>query len=536
MAIGGKLVRGGTVKSRAAGIPAPETPGPEAHAAPMTVVAALGMLAVLLIRNRYLFSREISESGDFALNSLLAEKASHWDLLVGNYSRTGFHHPGPALLYVESFGATILHHWLHVVPGEFNGEILGVFVLNAVLVGLVVGTIYKLTGSITAALGTLAVVVALSGTYAFTSSVWFPFMYMVPFLLLMVAGAALASGATAFLPSYVLAGGLLVHGHVSFVMFVGATSAAVALCWYATHWRGGRSELRSHRRALWGAIGLLAVFLLPMVIEVMAHYPGPWAKYLHYSSHQHRHQIGPALRFVDQYWRLPAAWTVVLVVFGVALVALAIAARSTLRGRFLRMLVAAAILESVLFAVYVIRGVDSLAPNDVYVGYFYRTVPLLVVIGGVAAIGSAIDRRSIPRALVGSAAVAALVFAATLPALATNYSAGTSFRLAAQRLKVAPGRHGREVALRTSDGQWAAAAGIVIAVRRAQVPICVSSVGSANLFTGAMCTSRLPPGGRWALTVVSRGDYHVAGRRLWSNQDAAIVAPSRGRQAARASR
>ena len=64
------------------------------------------------------------EVGDFAANSLLIQDAKRLHLAVGNYSRVGFNHPGPAILYVLAFGELIFHDWLHVVPAPRSGQLV----------------------------------------------------------------------------------------------------------------------------------------------------------------------------------------------------------------------------------------------------------------------------------------------------------------------------------------------------------------------------------------------------------------------------
>src|SRR5262245_55828708 len=61
-----------------------------------------GVFALLLVgRNWALFTTPNVEEGDAAANSILVDNAKHFGQLVGNYSRLGFHHPGPGFLYVH---------------------------------------------------------------------------------------------------------------------------------------------------------------------------------------------------------------------------------------------------------------------------------------------------------------------------------------------------------------------------------------------------------------------------------------------------
>ena len=62
------------------------------------VACGLLVLVVLVVRNQEVLFHRQWEEGDFALNSILIDRARHFRLLVGNYSRFEFNHPGPALL------------------------------------------------------------------------------------------------------------------------------------------------------------------------------------------------------------------------------------------------------------------------------------------------------------------------------------------------------------------------------------------------------------------------------------------------------
>ena len=88
-------------------------------------------LALTLIRNAYLFTTHIHEDGDFALNSILVNHTHTSVQLVGNYSRVGFDHPGPAYIYVLSAGQTIFHDLLHIVPTQYDGQLVGVSIMQS---------------------------------------------------------------------------------------------------------------------------------------------------------------------------------------------------------------------------------------------------------------------------------------------------------------------------------------------------------------------------------------------------------------------
>ena len=72
-------------------------PSALAWAGPFGVV-----LGILLARNAWLFSVPVYEDADMGAYSIQVEQARRFALLVGNYSREKFNHPGPAFLYVQA--------------------------------------------------------------------------------------------------------------------------------------------------------------------------------------------------------------------------------------------------------------------------------------------------------------------------------------------------------------------------------------------------------------------------------------------------
>ena len=83
----------------------------------LVATASAAVLVVLLcVRNQNLFTTRLYEDADMGANSILVEQARHFTLLVGNYSRDHFHHPGRAYLYVMAAGESLFWAGLHVVP------------------------------------------------------------------------------------------------------------------------------------------------------------------------------------------------------------------------------------------------------------------------------------------------------------------------------------------------------------------------------------------------------------------------------------
>jgi hypothetical protein len=121
-------------------------------AGPFTLV-----LGILLVRNAWLFTVPVYEDADMGAYSIQVEQARRFSLLVGNYSRERFNHPGPAFLSVQAWGEDLFYALLRVVPAAWNGEVLGLYLLNSFFAACVVVVCYRWGGT-RAALGALAIV------------------------------------------------------------------------------------------------------------------------------------------------------------------------------------------------------------------------------------------------------------------------------------------------------------------------------------------------------------------------------------------
>lgn len=490
-----------------------------------TLVAIAG---VAMLRNQSLFTTPIAEAGDQALNSLLAVRAEHGTQLVGNYSRVGFHHPGPALLYVLAASQAFFHGLLHVAPTQYNGERLGVIVFAATLTSLAVLALYRASRSLLAAGLASCMLFAFAMRHQMLGNVWFPYLYMAPFLLMVVAGGCLAAGRTVELPSFVLAVGILVHGHVSFVGVAGLTALVVLTAWWINHRGAMRAELAAHKRAWIGSAAIAGLFLLPLVTELVLHFPGPWPSYVHYLGVGHTPRTGADIvDFVAWYWlghQAPATMSIAAVAVGAALLA---TARHRPRERFFFYLYSMLVLQTVLFLGYVARGVDSLDAINRYVGYFYLTVPaLLLTITAIHAVVRAADSRPLTRwaaPVAVAAAVAAFVVGTVAHQPVDEFKGGPDYPAIAARLDSDPQRAGRTAELYVHSRHWKMAAGIAIAAQRRGMPWCVldTAANLRNLFTTAfMCA---PGQAGWTVDLIRPGSVPDGTTPIWANAQFAVV-------------
>jgi hypothetical protein len=262
------------------------------------VVSGVTFFVILLIVNRELFKLPIFEYTDFAANAIQVERAKHFRELLGNYSRWGFHHPGPAFFYIFALGERVLHDWLHLVPSEMNAHIVSMIALNT---GFLFGAIGIIAGycrsrvfpPVALALSLFFIYVinrAIPGSAVV--SIWMPHVLLFCFLFFLTAGASVASGKSAHLPWFIFGGLMLVHGHVAQPLFVGVLAvAAVAKLW----WRGGRTVggrelLRRNRKPIIVSALLVVIFALPILLDVGLHGDNNIRAILHHANAHHGRQ------------------------------------------------------------------------------------------------------------------------------------------------------------------------------------------------------------------------------------------------------
>lgn len=493
--------------------------------------SSLLLSAAAMVRSRFLFGQAQYPSSDAALNSLLVYRAEHFEQLVGNYSRVGFNHPGPALLYFLAAGQALFHDLLHIVPGPYNGQELAAIVYAAAFIGMALVSMYRLTQSRGATAIVFGIVFVFVAGHHILGNTWFPYLYIPAFLLFMVTGAAVAAGKTVEVPLLVLSAAVLVHGHVSFLMFVGITTAAVLSGWWRHHRTHWRAEFAEHRRGLRGAGGLMVVAALPIAVETVVHYPGEWPRYLHFVQYgQHLPRTGhDVLTFFGVYWGPLAFPAVLSLVAGALALVLTVSERNRERRRVFLNLYGMLLLQSLLMLYYVARGVDQLIRSNVYVGYFYLTVPLLLVMAAAAQLWIRVVElgaelplalsRNVRAPAAGILSAALVVVAVNLPRLDVGAAPHPELPAIVAALRDHPARGDRMVEFDLDEHDtWPAVAGVAAESLRVGLPWCVKPAADGTwqvLFSPAhSCRSAGRP--RWIVHCTNRSTPPAGAHVIWS--------------------
>jgi hypothetical protein len=234
-----------------------------ARAAALTAFVAAGAAASAIIASAGVRAYPIS---DIALVELYTRAALAGHLLVGPYSRFGWHHPGPAYFYLLAP--------LYAIGGRNTAALCaGALVLSLTAVALTAWTTAKHAGAISS-VAILAVTAACVWRVdQLIDSPWNAHVVVLPAISLIAGGAALAGGAIAALPAAVF--GAIVVGQTDVALVPYAT--AILGLGVAAAFVMDRRARRADRRwavTLNATAWVLALTCFLPAAEAVAHPPG----------------------------------------------------------------------------------------------------------------------------------------------------------------------------------------------------------------------------------------------------------------------
>ena len=476
------------------------------------IVPSVALFIVLVAQNAFLFSTKMYEQGDSAADSILIQQAMRFRLLVGHYSREGFNHPGPAYLYIQAFGQWLAHDVLGIVPTPWNGQFLAVFAFNSAMAAIAVAIVYGWTNSLRAAAATFAVVCALISLRTLVPvSGWPPNMFVLTYLVFMLSVASVASGHARDLWVLALSGWLLIHGYAPFLFFVPLTvvvAAAIALWPDRRHPLVAIRASISARRRAWLPVAVIsAVFLFPIVLNLILHWPGQFGKYIDYSKSGQAggHTPQQVWSFFIWYWG-PGPVTITLLV-ACAVIAPFVTRRlppGPLRRCLNRLLVVAAV-TTLTFLLYAFTAADYLSNH--YIGYFYWAVPFVPLLVILVSLAQAFQQRvaTVLALLTAAGMLAVLSFVVVLRTDVHDNDTMLSQAVAS----LAARSHGKELVLDVEGPAWPQTLGFLLQAERTGVRVCVTDSASIYLVVTEefTCTSQEEAtGARYAIVDMNDPD------------------------------
>jgi hypothetical protein len=218
-------------------------------------VCAAGLIA--LARHAPPF-REVSDGAILEIYTLEALKGR---LLVGPYSRFGWHHPGPLYFYLQA-------PWYWLSGLHTAGLQVGALAINLSAIALTAWTVVS-CGSAPAAIAvSVSIVWFVLRAGDMLVSAWNPHVIVLPLVAFIVVAAGLAAdGLRTRLLWLVLVGSFLVQTHVAMAPIVAVLGvSAVAFQW------------RSLRQGWWAAGCLALVLWMPPLVEQFTNRPGNLAR------------------------------------------------------------------------------------------------------------------------------------------------------------------------------------------------------------------------------------------------------------------
>ena len=119
------------------------------------------------------------------------------------------------------------------------------------------------------------------------NSDWMPHMYVLAYMVFIMAAGSVAAGRMQDAWIFALTGWFLIHGHACFLLFVPAVTAAVliAVLWPRRHTLRASAGRFSRAAPNWiPAAAVSALFALPIVVNLVLHWPGDFGKYISYGG------------------------------------------------------------------------------------------------------------------------------------------------------------------------------------------------------------------------------------------------------------
>ena len=224
------------------------------------VPAIVGFDGILITRH----AEPMFPLGDIAVIELYVRNAVKGELLVGPYSRFGWHHPGPACFYLIAP--------FYAAGGRLTASLAaGAAAMALACVALLAWLAARTTGSRTGAALLLASIALLWRAPGLTVSAWNPHIIVLPTMALIVAAAGAMGGDVAVLPVIAAIASFVAQSDVALVPLAAVTGAFATIGAMVSARRENR---RSLLRALTISAWVVSASWLVPVVQELTRSPG----------------------------------------------------------------------------------------------------------------------------------------------------------------------------------------------------------------------------------------------------------------------
>lgn len=355
------------------------------------LASALGMWLWIALESRAMLAVDVAVWGDSAANAILVDRALGGRQLVGYYSRFGFSHPGPAFIYVEAAGELFFRRWLPISVSSFGAGALAVAALNSALVGWCVAIVVKRSRSIAAGLVLcLCTILVTTWVPSQFSNAWAPSLVLVPFMLMLIAGIAVAAGHFEHLTALAVSACLLLHGHVSMGPYVAVTALVVVAATLRRRSSDPAFEL-PERRDWVPAAAVTALFASPIVLHTVLNWPGELRAYMATGRGSASRIQSTPLDATGFWVESLAGSPAQLGMIAASLCALGVLALARRLGPEVRLAIWMLVAQMLMLWLYSWRVVDDVEFK--YLGWFAAGIPVVAVTVATSAALIEVDRR-----------------------------------------------------------------------------------------------------------------------------------------------
>jgi hypothetical membrane protein len=444
---------------------------------------ALTAAAILVARG----GGPVTPVSDTAVIESYTLYASRAELMVGPYSRYGWHHPGPLYFY-------LLAPVYMLAGGSTPGLSAGALLINVASIVLLAWVLVRIAaGWLTVAIAA-AMALYVWRLAPLLVSPWNPHVVVIPLAALTVVAAAVATGDHGLLPLGVGLASFVMQTHLG----VAPTAIAVTAVLASATWQAARAATPTSRRAAVAAAAVAAaLWAMPLAEQASASPGNMTAIWRFFSSPDRGHQTMAATYaawsdmvtgivrpdfhlaggspFRRSRWRLArtVAACEIAALLGIALVA------RRRRRRFEAAFVSVLLLALAVAFTAVTRIHDDIIDHDVF---WISALGALVAATIAAAAVSEAWRSDAPTRLVagaalGAAAAATFVGFGELTAVTKRTINPEPARRAAAVIGDALARHVRSTSVKPhiliDQDEWPVAAGALLHLQRSRLPFAV---------------------------------------------------------------